>query len=86
MHQLRYLHYMDTYLVSRGFFLSLVTDEGTLIYQWSTDHLLTCYFNTHFNMIELIYDYDFDEPLYRDTADLLEFHIILNKAFEEIIN
>ena len=76
---------MDTYLVSRGFFLTLATDEGTLIYQWTTDKLLTAYFNTHYNMIELIYNYDFDEPLYRDTADLLEFHIILNKAFEEII-
>jgi hypothetical protein len=77
---------MDTYLVSRGFILSLVTNEGTLVYQWATDLLLTAYFNIHFNMIELIYNYDFDEPLYRDTADLLEFHIVLNHAFEEIIN
>jgi len=70
-----------SYIESRGFLLYINCDAG-LVYRYCMDDNLLLFLNLQFNMVELIYGYDFDNALYRGIPTTEDFHMVLEHVLE----
>ena len=66
------------YIESRGFILYVNSDAG-LVYRYAMDDRISLYLNMSFNMVQMIYNDDFNDPVYSGIPTAEDFHIVLNQ-------
>lgn len=72
------------YLTAKGF-IPTITLSDVVVYIYLNDRFLTLYYHPLYNIIEVIYNDDYEEPMYRGSPNLEEFNIILNQMLLDLV-